>query len=339
MTYDAVPRLFVKLFTSDAIPELCLAFTILTAVRSQEARGARWDEFDFKAGVWTVPPSRMKRRREHRIPLSAEAVKLIQRLPRTGEYLFTANGNGSPIVAMSLRKALHRHGGDAFTVHGFRSAFRTWGGERSNAPRELLEVALSHAIGNQTEAAYARGDLLEKRRRIMQQWAAHCVTPAAPTPGKVVAIGGAVAMADAAKPTIDDLIAWGLDYEELPRSLVHQAPVSPCCARCWISTSPPPTRRWCSSARRPARKQRNHDHVAAGRLVAWASKSCGYRKTACARKTLIASWRGRLASRPRPCCAPTTERGTRQKPPQKKPPLRPAKNPRAKRLYLQKTSA
>lgn len=156
MTYDAVPRLFVKLFTSDAIPELCLAFTILTAVRSQEARGARWDEFDFKAGVWTVPPSRMKRRREHRIPLSAEAVKLIQRLPRTGEYLFTANGNGSPIVAMSLRKALHRHGGDAFTVHGFRSAFRTWGGERSNAPRELLEVALSHAIGNQTEAAYAR---------------------------------------------------------------------------------------------------------------------------------------------------------------------------------------
>ena len=190
MTYDAVPRLFVKLFTSDAIPELCLAFTILTAVRSQEARGARWDEFDFKAGVWTVPPSRMKRRREHRIPLSAEAVKLIERLPRTGEYLFTANGNGSPIVAMSLRKALHRHGGDAFTVHGFRSAFRTWGGERSNAPRELLEVALSHAIGNQTEAAYARGDLLEKRRRIMQQWAAHCVTPAAPTPGKVVAIGG-----------------------------------------------------------------------------------------------------------------------------------------------------
>ena len=109
----------------------------------------------------------MKRTREHRVPLSAEAMKLIERLPRTGEHLFTVNGNGKPIVAMSLRKALHRHGGDGFTVHGFRSAFRDWGGERTNAPRELLEVALAHAIGSQTEAAYARGDLLEKRRRIM----------------------------------------------------------------------------------------------------------------------------------------------------------------------------
>ena len=92
-------------------------------------------------------------------------MKLIERLPRNGEYLFTVNGNGKPIVAMSLRKALHRHGGDGFTVHGFRSAFRDWGGERTNAPRELLEVALAHAIGDATEAAYARGDLLEKRRR------------------------------------------------------------------------------------------------------------------------------------------------------------------------------
>ena len=169
-----------KLIATDAIPELCLAFTILTATRSQEARGARWDEFDLKAGIWTVPPSRMKRTREHRVPLSAEAMKLIERLPRNGEYLFTVNGNGKPIVAMSLRKALRRHGGDGFTVHGFRSAFRDWGGERTSAPRELLEVALAHAIGNQTEAAYARGDLLEKRRQIMEQWATHCATPSAP---------------------------------------------------------------------------------------------------------------------------------------------------------------
>ena len=104
----------------------------------------------------------MKRSREHRVPLSAEAMKLIERLPNNGEHLFTVNGNGKPIVAMSLRKALARHGGAGVTVHGFRSAFRDWGGERTNAPRELLEVALAHAIGGATEVAYARGDLLEK---------------------------------------------------------------------------------------------------------------------------------------------------------------------------------
>ena len=179
MTYDAVPELYQRLIAADAIPELCLAFAILTATRSQEARGARWDEIDLKAKLWIVPPSRMKRSREHRVPLSDEAVKLIERLPRNGEHLFTVNGSGKPIVAMSLRKALapsRRRG-----RHGSRVsiAFRDWGGERTNAPRELLEVALAHAIGGATEAAYARGDLLEKRRRVMQQWATHCATPSA----------------------------------------------------------------------------------------------------------------------------------------------------------------
>ena len=189
MTYDAVPDLHQRLTLVDAIPELCLAFAILTATRSQEARGARWDEIDLKAKLWIVPPSRMKRSREHRVPLSVEAMKLIERLPHNGEYLFTVNGSGKPIVAMSLRKALARHGGAGVTVHGFRSAFRDWGGERTNAPRELLEVALAHAIGGATEAAYARGDLLEKRRRVMQQWATHCATPSArANSAKVVAL-------------------------------------------------------------------------------------------------------------------------------------------------------
>ena len=190
MTYDAVPDLYRKLIATDAIPELCLAFTILTAMRIQEARGARWDEIDLKAKHLDRAAERMKRTREHRVPLSDEAMKLIERLPRNGEYLFAVNGNGKPIVAMSLRKALHRHGGDGVTVHGFRSAFRDWGGERTNAPRELLEVALAHAIGDETEAAYARGDLLEKRRRVMQQWATHCATPSArANRAKVVALG------------------------------------------------------------------------------------------------------------------------------------------------------
>ena len=192
MGFDAVPGLFAKLIATDAIPEACLAFAILTATRSQEARGARWDEIDLKNKIWTVPPSRMKRSREHRVPLSAEAMALIERLPRTGEHLFAVTGNAKPVVSMSLRRALQRHGGDGLTVHGFRSAFRDWGGERTSAPRELLEVALSHAIGDQTEAAYARGDLLEKRRRIMQQWATHCATPVALADrSKVVSLAGA----------------------------------------------------------------------------------------------------------------------------------------------------
>jgi integrase len=171
MGYDAVPALFAKLTTTDAVPELCLAFAVLTGVRSAEARGAKWSEFDFAAKTWNVPPERMKRARPHRVPLSTEALALLKRLSRNGEFLFAVNGNGKPIVAMSLRKALHRHGGGGFTVHGFRSAFRDWGGERTNAPRELLEVALAHAIGNSTEVSYARSDLIEKRRRLMQQWA------------------------------------------------------------------------------------------------------------------------------------------------------------------------
>jgi integrase len=188
LKYDAVPGLFAKLVSTNAIPELCLAFTILTAVRSQESRGARWDEVDLKAKTWTVPPGRMKRSREHRVPLSNEAMKLIERLPRTGEYLFAGTGTGRPIVGMSLRKALHRQGGGDATVHGFRSAFRDWGGERTSAPRELLEVALAHALGNTTEQAYARGDLLEKRRRVMQDWAQHCSSPTASADRKVVAM-------------------------------------------------------------------------------------------------------------------------------------------------------
>src|SRR5215472_11405885 len=179
IAYADMPGLFARLAASDAIPEQCLAFTILTAVRSAEARGARWSEFNDKAKSWTVPPERMKRKREHRVPLSVEALALIERLPRNGEYLFTVNGNGKPIVAMSLRKALARHAGEGLTVHGLRSSFRTWADERTNYPRELKEVALAHAIGDQTEAAYARSDLIEKRRRLMQQWASFLTAPPA----------------------------------------------------------------------------------------------------------------------------------------------------------------
>jgi integrase len=184
-----LPGLFAQLAASDAIPELCLAFTILTAVRSAEARGARWDEFDFTAKIWTVPPARMKRRRSHRIPLSGEALALIERLPRNGEYLFTVNDNGKPIVAMSLRKALARHAGEGFTVHGLRSSFRTWADERTAFPREIKEVCLAHAIGDATEAAYARSDLVQKRRKLMQGWATFLTAPPGRDTARVILLG------------------------------------------------------------------------------------------------------------------------------------------------------
>ena len=122
----------------------------------------------------------MKRTREHRVPLSAEAMKLIERLPRNGEYLFTVNGNGKPIVAMSLRKALHRHGGDGFTVHGFQIGISRLGRRADQRAAGIAGSRAGARIGNATEASYARGDLLEKRRRVMQQWATHCATPSAP---------------------------------------------------------------------------------------------------------------------------------------------------------------
>jgi integrase len=186
MGYEAVPTLYQKLVATDRTPELCLTFTILTAARSAEARGARWDELDLDKKIWIVPPSRMKRKREHRIPLSAEAMKLIERMPRKGALVF-ANDGSRPLASLALRNALARHGGAGFTVHGFRSAFRDWAGERTNAPRELLEVALAHSLGDATEAAYARSDLIEKRRHIMDAWAAHCA--ATPT-DKVVPLVG-----------------------------------------------------------------------------------------------------------------------------------------------------
>ena len=165
-----VPGLFQRLIATDSIPELCLALTILTATRSQEARGARWDEIDLKAKLWVVPPSRMKRKREHRVPLCNEAVKLIERLPRNGEHLFCINGNGKPIVAMRCARRCTVTAAAASPCTASAAPSVTGRRAHQHAAR-VLEVALAHAIGDATEAAYARGDLLEKRRRLMQQWA------------------------------------------------------------------------------------------------------------------------------------------------------------------------
>ena len=154
-----------------------LEFTILTVARSGEVRGARWTEIDLDAATWTVPAERMKAGKEHRVPLSADALAVLNALPHDDRNaLVFASPRGGMLSDMSLTAVLRRMKVDA-VPHGFRSSFRDWCAERTNYPREVAEMALAHAIGDKVEAAYRRGDLFDKRRRLMKDWAAFCANP------------------------------------------------------------------------------------------------------------------------------------------------------------------
>lgn len=166
-----------------------LEFAILTAARSGEVRGARWPEIDLAAGVWTVPAERMKAGREHRVPLSPEALAVLAKVPRMGEtnLVFPAP-RGGPLSDMTLSAVMRRMKVDA-VPHGFRSTFRDWSAERTAYPSEVCEMALAHTVGNKVEAAYRRGDLFDRRRRLMADWAAFLSKPA--PKGNVTPIRGA----------------------------------------------------------------------------------------------------------------------------------------------------
>jgi integrase len=154
-----------------------LEFTILTAARSGEVRGATWAEFDLEAGVWIVPGERMKAGKEHRVPLSAAAVKVLKGLPRMAGTTFAFPApRGGQLSDMTLTAVLRRMEVNA-VPHGFRSTFRDWASERTNYPSEMAEMALAHTIGDKVEAAYRRGDMFEKRRRMMDDWARYCAKP------------------------------------------------------------------------------------------------------------------------------------------------------------------
>jgi integrase len=173
-----------------------LEFAVYTAARSGEALGARWGEIDLAAALWTVPPDRMKGAREHRVPLSGAALEVLAQMaplrPAQGDaYVFPGAQAGKPLSNMAMSMVLRRMGRGDLTVHGFRSAFRDWVGEATTAPREVAEAALAHALGDKTEAAYARGDLFEKRRELMAAWAAFCTQPAAATGGGLTPPGAA----------------------------------------------------------------------------------------------------------------------------------------------------
>ena len=156
-----------------------LEFTILTAGRSGEILGARWSEIDMAAAVWTVPAARMKAGREHRVPLCDPALAILRTLmpPRDAErddWVFPGPKAGKPLSNMAMLMLLRRMGRGDLTAHGFRSTFRDWVAERTAYPREVAEAALAHTLSDKVEAAYRRGDLMDKRRRLMDDWAVFC---------------------------------------------------------------------------------------------------------------------------------------------------------------------
>jgi integrase len=195
MSYDAVPGFILQLRESEGIAARALEFLILNASRSWEVLGARWDEIDRAAKVWTIPKERMKAGREHRVPLSDAAVEILNRLDnqRFGEHPYVFPGQmkkgqkeGRPLSNMSMAMLMRRLNFSDLTVHGFRSAFRDWAGDRTTFPREIAEAALAHAVGDETERAYRRGDALAKRRKLMEAWEKYLTTAKA---GNVVQFG------------------------------------------------------------------------------------------------------------------------------------------------------
>ena len=176
LPYMEINAFIGQLHKQDGIAAKCLEFTILTAARTGETIGATWDEIDFDTKTWTIPAVRMKAEREHRVPLSADALAILNDMAATrlNDYVFPSAKKGMSNMAMlAVLKRMDRAN---ITVHGFRSTFRDWAAESTAYPGEVVEMALAHAIKNLTEAAYRRGDLIEKRSRLMEEWARYCKT-------------------------------------------------------------------------------------------------------------------------------------------------------------------
>jgi len=182
MPYAEVPAFMADLRKQDSVSARALEFTILTAARTGETIGARWSEFDLKAELWTVPADRIKAGRDHRVPLSDRCLEIIADMPREDDGdgpVFPGVRPGKGLSNMAMLELLRGMTDNGYTVHGFRSSFRDWCAEQTNYPREVAEAALAHIVGDQTEAAYRRGDALEKRRRLMAAWAGYCTGPLA----------------------------------------------------------------------------------------------------------------------------------------------------------------
>jgi integrase len=176
MPYRDVPAFVKRLGKRVSLSNLALEFTILTAARSGETRGATWSEFLSHDALWVIPPERMKEERQHRVPLHARALEILEIAKRIAgkrqsELVFPGLKRNRPLSENTLKAALRRAGAGDYTPHGFRSSFRDWAGDETDFAREVAEAALSHRVGDDSELAYRRGDALLKRRKLMQEWA------------------------------------------------------------------------------------------------------------------------------------------------------------------------
>jgi integrase len=178
LPYAEIPAFVTALRGRDAIAARALEFAILTAARTGEVLGAKWPEIDQYARVWIIPAERMKAGREHRVPLADRAIEIIKNMmtSKRSDHVFCGDRRET-LSNMSLLMLLRRMGRNDITTHGFRSTFRDWVEEQTDTPRAVAEMALSHAVGNAVEAAYRRGDLIEKRRVLMSKWDGYCTTP------------------------------------------------------------------------------------------------------------------------------------------------------------------
>jgi integrase len=188
LPYAGLAEFMVELRQREGIAARALEFAILTAARTGEVLSARWSEIDFKARLWTIPGSRMKAGKEHRVPLSDAARAVLEGMEATreGDFVFPGGRAGRPLSNMAFLMLLRRIGRGDLTTHGFRSTFSDWCSERTNFPAEVREMALAHAVGDKTELAYRRGDLFEKRRQVMDAWARFCSASTAPPTGATV---------------------------------------------------------------------------------------------------------------------------------------------------------
>jgi integrase len=175
LPYAEISTFMAELKCRDGVTPRALEFAILTAARSGEVLGARWDEIDLDAGLWTIPAERMKAGREHRVPLSKAACDVLKRMAKVRENNLVFPGTRRAHIGnMAFHNMFQRMGREALTVHGFRSTFRDWVAEKTNFPGDAAELALAHKVRDKTEAAYRRGDMLDKRRPLMEAWAEYC---------------------------------------------------------------------------------------------------------------------------------------------------------------------
>lgn len=185
LSYAELPNFLTKLRSQDGTAARALEFAILAAARSGEVIGARWSEINLTEQVWTIPADRMKASKEHRVPLADRALAILETMKPTiivpDAFVFPGNRAEKPLSNMAFLMLLRRMDRGDLTAHGFRSTFRDWCAERTSFPNEMCEMALAHTVSSKVEAAYRRGDLFDKRRKLMEAWAAYCAAPRAAT--------------------------------------------------------------------------------------------------------------------------------------------------------------